>query len=243
MRKLEEIKAVIQKVISEGDHGPFAVATSESIDGSITFSLELTVWQEDEWPEQGVIVVLGNLRKKRADWRAKSGRFLKPSDEQTEIRHQERRKKMKEEQELRERLIKQAIYQGLPARAEEAAQLAGRKLTQKEIDKIIEDCLGRLWTPHRPIESAIEAAKLGTSEYMLNKIINACIKRGWLEEANKAAEVRGHAGHAGYALTKEELLKIVKYYIKSDGRPDALEKAARLLKKIEGTEKESWVLE
>ena len=64
---MEEIKAVIQKVISEGDHGPFAVATSESIDGSITFSLELTVWQEDEWPEQGVIVVLGNLRKKRAD--------------------------------------------------------------------------------------------------------------------------------------------------------------------------------
>ncbi len=91
---MEEIKAVIQKVVSEGDHGPFAVATSESIDGSITFSLEPTVWQEDEWPEEGMIVVLGKLRKKRAGWRAKSGRFLKPSDEQTETRNQERRKEM-----------------------------------------------------------------------------------------------------------------------------------------------------
>lgn len=47
---MEEIRAVVQKVVSGGDHGPFAVATSESIDGSITFSLEPTVWQEDEWP-------------------------------------------------------------------------------------------------------------------------------------------------------------------------------------------------
>lgn len=94
MRKLEEdIKAVVQKIIPEGDHGPFAVATSESIDGSITFSLEPTVWQEDEWPEQGMIVVLGKLRKKRSGWRAKEGRFLKPSDEQ--IENQERRKEMK----------------------------------------------------------------------------------------------------------------------------------------------------
>lgn len=95
VRKLEEeIKAVVQKIIQEGDHGPFAVATSESIDGSITFSLEPTVWKENEWPEQGLVIVLGKLRKKRSGWRAKEGRFLKPSDEQTETRNQERRKEM-----------------------------------------------------------------------------------------------------------------------------------------------------
>jgi len=96
VRKLEEdIKAVVQKIIPEGDHGPFVVATSESIDGSITFSLEPTVWKEDEWPEQGMIVVLGKLRKKRSGWRAKEGRFLKPSDEQ--IENPERRKEMERE--------------------------------------------------------------------------------------------------------------------------------------------------
>jgi hypothetical protein len=79
--ELEEIKAVVQKAVSEGNHGPFAVATSENIDGSITFALKPTVWQEDEWPEPGMIVILGKLRKKRAGWRAMKARFLRPSDE------------------------------------------------------------------------------------------------------------------------------------------------------------------
>lgn len=42
------------------------------------------MWEEDEWPEEGMMVFLGNLRQKRAGWRAKQGRFWKPSDEQTE---------------------------------------------------------------------------------------------------------------------------------------------------------------
>ena len=67
---MDTIKAVVQKVIREGKHGPFAVATSDQLEGSVTFSLEPTVWTENEWPEEGMIVFLGKLRQKRAGWRA-----------------------------------------------------------------------------------------------------------------------------------------------------------------------------
>lgn len=86
VRKLT-IKAIVQKVIPKGRHGPFAVATSEKIEGSVTFSLEPTVWTGDEWPEEGSVVLLDKLRQKRAGWRAKSGRFFELSDEQTERRN------------------------------------------------------------------------------------------------------------------------------------------------------------
>lgn len=40
----------------------------------MTFSLEPTIWQEEEWPEEGMYVLLGKLRQKRAVWRAKTVR-------------------------------------------------------------------------------------------------------------------------------------------------------------------------
>lgn len=85
---MDAIKAVVQKVIRDGKHGPFAVATCVRLDGSVTFSLEPTVWKEQEWPENGMVVFLGELRQKRAGWRAKYGRFWKPSDEH--VQHTER---------------------------------------------------------------------------------------------------------------------------------------------------------
>lgn len=79
---MEDCRAVVQKVITEGEHGPYAVATCDSLEGSITFSLEPTVWQEADWPEQGSVVILNKLRQKRAGWRAKLVRFSQPSNEQ-----------------------------------------------------------------------------------------------------------------------------------------------------------------
>lgn len=79
---LNALKAIVQKVVREGKHGPFAVATSDQLKGSVTFSLEPTVWKEKEWPEEGTAVFLEELRQKRAGWRAKQGRFWEPSDEQ-----------------------------------------------------------------------------------------------------------------------------------------------------------------
>ncbi len=73
--------AVVEKVIREGSHGPYAVANSEEL-GYLTFSLSSSVWQEEDWPEPGTLVILEKITKKRAGWRAHRGRFYKPSDEQ-----------------------------------------------------------------------------------------------------------------------------------------------------------------
>lgn len=78
----EYIKAIVQKVYEQGPHGPYAIAKADGSDGSITFSLEPTVWQENEFPKPGEVVHLSRLRKKRAGWRAKQARYLVLSDEQ-----------------------------------------------------------------------------------------------------------------------------------------------------------------
>ncbi len=78
-----EYEAVVQKVFSDGRHGPYAVARSDSF-GKITFSLNNGVWKEEIRPEPGHYVILSKLTKKRAGWRATQGRFFTPSDEKTE---------------------------------------------------------------------------------------------------------------------------------------------------------------
>ncbi len=75
------IKAIIQSVVPDGKHGAYAVATSENIDGSITFLLKPPIWNE-EVPEPGEVVLLEKVRKKQAGWKAKEARYLRPSDEQ-----------------------------------------------------------------------------------------------------------------------------------------------------------------
>jgi hypothetical protein len=77
----ESCTAVVEKTIRNGKHGPYAVASADNL-GLITFSLEPPVWEESDWPEGGNIVILSEIRKKRAGWRANRGRFLRPSDEQ-----------------------------------------------------------------------------------------------------------------------------------------------------------------
>ncbi len=78
----DAIRAVVQKVIQNGKHGAFAVALSDEMTGTITFSLNEEVWSETSYPETGMYVILSSLRKKRSGWRALNGRFLMPSDEQ-----------------------------------------------------------------------------------------------------------------------------------------------------------------
>lgn len=77
----DNCQAIVQKIIHNGKHGPYAVAKSEEL-GSVTFSLGEDVWREKDLPEPGTFVLLSDLRKKRAGWRANSGRYVKPSDEQ-----------------------------------------------------------------------------------------------------------------------------------------------------------------
>lgn len=64
---------------------PYAIATSQDVSGTVTFSLgqDDDVWQDEAWPEHGIQVVLGDLRKK-GGWRAFKARFLRPGDEESE---------------------------------------------------------------------------------------------------------------------------------------------------------------
>ncbi len=83
MTEPEGCQAIVEKIIPGGRHGAYAVARSKEL-GAVTFSLDRKVWQEDDWPEPGTYVMLSQVRKKRAGWRAQVGRFVKPSDEQSQ---------------------------------------------------------------------------------------------------------------------------------------------------------------
>ena len=78
---VETVIAVVQKLVLNGKHGEYAVVISEEIQGAITFSLKDCVWHEQSYPELGTLVILSDLRLKRAGWRAYSGRFVRPSDQ------------------------------------------------------------------------------------------------------------------------------------------------------------------
>ena len=78
---MDSIQAIVQKVIHEGRHGPYAVALSEDERRiNFTFSLLSPIWNEETFPESGTFVILTVLSKKRSGWRANGARFLKPAD-------------------------------------------------------------------------------------------------------------------------------------------------------------------
>lgn len=78
-----DVIGMIQKIVLEGKHGPYAVTSVEGIEGSVTFSLQPSVWHEKNHPELGTRVVLGDLRMKRAGWKALSARYVTPHDKQS----------------------------------------------------------------------------------------------------------------------------------------------------------------
>ena len=82
------VQARVQRIVKEGKHGPYAVATSSDevfggIEVSVTFSLGSDVWTEDINPSPGddIVTEAKNIRSKGGKWRA-SGyvRFLRPID-------------------------------------------------------------------------------------------------------------------------------------------------------------------
>jgi len=74
-------QALVEKIFNTGPHGPYAVARNDVLH-SVTFSLTPDVWQEKDYPDAGLYVILSQIRRTRAGWRAKSARYLTPSDEQ-----------------------------------------------------------------------------------------------------------------------------------------------------------------
>lgn len=84
---VEEYTAVVQSVIPrrepEGKHerGPYVVTKCDKFD-TVTFSLDEVTWKEKRSPRPGDVVVLSQITKKRAGWRADSARFFSLADEQ-----------------------------------------------------------------------------------------------------------------------------------------------------------------
>ncbi len=81
MPSTQSYPAVVEKIITDGKHGAYVVARSEVL-GTVTFSLNSKVWSEEDQPEAGTQVMLSQVRKKRAGWRAMKARFFEPGDEQ-----------------------------------------------------------------------------------------------------------------------------------------------------------------
>ena len=79
MQETQKYPAILQKVFPHGRHGPYAKARSETL-GTVTFSLDQPVWQEEGRPQEGMWVVMEDIRKKRAGWRAEKCRFMRPED-------------------------------------------------------------------------------------------------------------------------------------------------------------------
>ncbi len=79
MSNNQSVQAIVQKIVIDGMHGPYAVTSNDEL-GSITFALTGDVWSEDDNPELGEIVCLSKLRKKRAGWRSIEARRLRPSE-------------------------------------------------------------------------------------------------------------------------------------------------------------------
>ena len=80
-KKKRIFQATVQK-IAKGKHGRYAVATSEDVLGSITFSLNYPYWQEVNDPDPGTVVELSDLRRKKAGWRAMRARDLQPTEKE-----------------------------------------------------------------------------------------------------------------------------------------------------------------
>jgi hypothetical protein len=65
------------------DKHPYAIAKADGIPDSVTFSLDPDheVWEDQETPRAGTIVILSDIRKNDKGWRAHRARFLRPEDE------------------------------------------------------------------------------------------------------------------------------------------------------------------
>jgi len=87
------LKGMVDRVISaKSKHGPHVIAKvprSKEIKGTITFSLNKSVWKEKRWPEPGTWVFLADIEERRAGWRALFARFWKPTDRQQLSTHTE----------------------------------------------------------------------------------------------------------------------------------------------------------
>ena len=86
-----QVRAVVVDVVRPEDKAPYAVTRREDTDELVTITLQKRYWREGDDPESGDTVLLSKFRKTGKGWRAMSGRFFRPSDEQPATSNQEPR--------------------------------------------------------------------------------------------------------------------------------------------------------
>lgn len=75
---MEEYYECIVNKVTDGPHGPYAVATCKEVDWPITFSCEKSVWDEPHQPRPGEIVLLYDVHKTTGGWRAGEAKAKRP---------------------------------------------------------------------------------------------------------------------------------------------------------------------
>ena len=79
------VRARVGKTDPAGKHGPYAIAVSDQMEGTISFSLDPPVWNESIMPTEKMEVILSDIIKAAGGWRAMSARFVRPTDSKSEI--------------------------------------------------------------------------------------------------------------------------------------------------------------
>lgn len=64
-------EAAVSAVVDGRDGRRFAVTVVAGVEGSVTFSLNPTVWVESSEPVAGEVVVLSEVIKTKSGWRAR----------------------------------------------------------------------------------------------------------------------------------------------------------------------------
>jgi len=84
-------KSYIATVVASspnGRNGPYALAESSALEGTIWFSLEDGSWIELTPPNVGDRVVLEDVYGSRKGWRTNSARLYRPEDARDNTQHQ-----------------------------------------------------------------------------------------------------------------------------------------------------------
>ena len=87
----EKVLGVVARVVRKGKHGPYAISYAKNSairEALVTFSLAVPCWVESTIPERGVLVVLTDITKKRAGWRAGSARYVRVADAEFVAEHE-----------------------------------------------------------------------------------------------------------------------------------------------------------
>ncbi len=77
---MKEVRATVRFVDMNSAKGAYALAWSNELIATVSFSVIEDVWRESIDPEIGMVVVLSGVHERDKGWRATSARMVTPAD-------------------------------------------------------------------------------------------------------------------------------------------------------------------